>query len=408
MKILLQKKALQTEAIIQLPSSKSISNRVLMIHQLCNDDFHIKNLSTANDTKVLQDALLLSNSHIDLQDAGTATRFILPYLCNTPGEWTVTASARMQARPIAALLKTLRELGADIQCLEQVDQLPLLINGHKLAGGTVSVDASLSSQFVSALLLLAPTLPNGLNLIIENLASSKSYIDMTLEVMRYFGIQITEFENQISITPQSYKALPITIEADWSAASYYYLAAALIPNSRIQLNNLSVYSWQGDMVCSYLGSLLGAETHLLGNNIAVRASDSHTAYFDFDFKDNTDLVMTMAVWCCAKKIKASFKNIDIIAHKESDRLTALQQELKKFNCQFYKAEDAWLLEPNPQFEFKGIVEISTYNDHRMAMAFAPLSVLMDGIIIEDANVVNKSFPNFWEEWKKLGFEIVQI
>ena len=408
MKLSIRKSELCKETTIKLPTSKSISNRALMIQALCESDFLIKNLSTSNDTSVLNHALNSTSHEIDIEDAGTAARFILPYLCTKKGVWTLRGTARMHERPIAPLVDALRSLGANISYLEKENYLPLQIVGGDMQGGKVSIDASMSSQFASALLLLAPTLALGLSIQIEALKHSKPYLDMTMELMRYFGISIQEEGDIIHIVAQKYKAVQLSIESDWSAASYFFFAASLIPGSRIQLNNLSVYSWQGDSTCSYLSSLLGGETHLLGDNIAVRYETTTPNLLEIDFKDIPDLVMTFAVWCCAKKVNARFSNIDNLKHKESDRLTSLQTELKKLNCDFYKSGEYWILQPDQAFNFNTTITIQTYNDHRMAMAFAPLSVLLDGIIIEDAQVVSKSFPTFWDEWKKLGFDIIEL
>ena len=405
MKIHITKQSIQKEVTIALPASKSVSNRVLMIQSLCGSPFVIKNLSTANDTLVLQRALALTSSTVDVEDTGTAARFILPYLCMKEGEWVLKGTDRMHQRPIQPLVEALQQMGATIDYLHEPNHLPLKIKGGSLKGGKVTVNASLSSQFVSALLLIAPALAEGISLEVIDLNSSKPYLDMTLEVIKYFGIEVNQHGNTINIAPQKYKETPITIESDWSAASYYFFAAGLIPNARIQLNNLSVYSWQGDMICSFLSSLLGGETHLLGDNIAVRNEKKSVQNFVFDFSNQPDLVMTFAVWCAALKIDARFEGIDNLAYKESDRLTSLQQELKKINCLFYPENNAWILKPAKDFDFNTTIQFNSHQDHRMAMALAPLSVMTNGIIIEDAEVVNKSFPGFWQEWEKLGFTI---
>jgi 3-phosphoshikimate 1-carboxyvinyltransferase len=405
MKIHITKQTIQKEVTIALPASKSISNRVLIIQSLCASPFAIKNLSTANDTLVLQRALALNSSTIDIEDTGTAARFILPYLCMKEGEWILKGTNRMHQRPIQPLVEALQQMGALINYLDEPGQLPLSIKGGSLKGGKVTVNASLSSQFVSALLLIAPALAEGISLEVIDLNSSKPYLDMTLEVIKYFGIEVNQFQNTINIAPQKYKETPITIESDWSAASYYFFAAGLIPNARIQLDNLSVYSWQGDMICSFLSSLLGSETHLLGDNIAVRNEKNSLQNFEFDFRNQPDLLMTFAVWCAALKIDARFEGIDNLAHKESDRLTSLQRELQKINCLFYPENKSWILKPDKDFDFGTTIQFNSHQDHRIAMALAPLSVIMNGMMIEDAEVVNKSFPRFWQEWEKLGFTI---
>ncbi|MEI6312611.1 MAG: 3-phosphoshikimate 1-carboxyvinyltransferase [Bacteroidota bacterium] len=394
------------ECIIQLPSSKSIANRVLLIQQLCKESFKIKNLSTAADTQVLVEALKGNSSTIDIQDAGTACRFMCAYLATQGGEYTLTGTARMQQRPIKPLVDALNSIGANITYLDKEGYLPLSFKNTQIIGGTIQIDASMSSQFVSALLLIAPTLKNGLTIQFKN-AVSMDYIEMTLELLKYFGIDLVATEQSISIAPQAYKAQNISIESDWSSASYFFSIAAMIPNSRIQLNNLTVYSLQGDVVCSYIATQLGAETHLLGDNIAVRQQDISIDHFEYDFKDCPDLVMTFAVLCALKKIKARFKNIDHLAYKESNRLLALQSELAKINCAFYASDEAWIIEPTA-FDTNQTIEINTYDDHRMAMAFAPLAFISKAVVFDHVEVVKKSFPDYWNQVAKCGLEIQLI
>ncbi len=405
-KIKLYKNKDVRECIIQLPSSKSIANRVLLIQQLCKESFRIKNLSTAADTQVLVEALKGNSSTIDIQDAGTACRFMCAYLATQAGTYTLTGTARMQQRPIKPLVDALNSIGANISYLDKEGYLPLSFKNTEIVGGTIQIDASMSSQFVSALLLIAPSLKNGLRIQLKN-AVSIDYIFMTIELMRYFGIEVEHEEQSITIAPQQYKAQNISIESDWSSASYFFSIAAMIPHSRIQLNNLTVYSLQGDVVCSYIATQLGAETHLLGDNIAVRQEAINLSHFEYDFKDCPDLVMTFAVLCALKKIKARFKNINHLAYKESNRLLALQSELAKLNCAFYPNEDAWMIEPK-EIDFNQVFEITTYGDHRMAMAFAPLAFISKAVVFDHAEVVKKSFPDFWNQVAKCGLEYQMI
>ena len=227
---------------------------------------------------------------------------------------------------------------------------------------------------------------------------------MTLELMKYFGIEYFLENQTIQINHQKYKAQNISIESDWSSASYFFSIAAVIPKSRLQLNNLTVYSLQGDRICSYIASQFGAETHLLGDNIAVRNEHCNLTNFEFDFINCPDLVMTFAVLCAIKNIPAHFYNIHHLAFKESNRLIALQTELAKLNCQFINQTDYWEIIPST-IDFDRVIEINTHNDHRFAMAFAPLAWICKAIIINQPEVVNKSFPDFWNQLKSCGIEI---
>jgi 3-phosphoshikimate 1-carboxyvinyltransferase len=399
-RILLQKKQDIKECIINLPSSKSIANRVLLIQKLCKESFKIKNLSTANDTDIFREALALNSECIDIQDAGTACRFMVAYLSLQKGKYQLTGTERMQQRPIKPLVDALNSLGANIQYLNQEGFLPLVFNNSQINGGEVSIDASTSSQYISALLMIAPVLEGGLTIRFKEIVS-RDYIEMTLEIMKHFGISFHASDDKIHIPQQEYKAQNISIESDWSSASYIFSISALIPNSRIQMNNLTVYSLQGDSVCSYISSLLGAETHLLGDNIAVRNELNESTFFEYDFKNCPDLVMTFAVLCALKNIKARFYNIDHLAHKESNRLLSLEMELAKINCSFTKSDNAWILIPS-DFDKSKTIDINTHNDHRIAMAFAPLALACYGVIFDDDTVVKKSFPNFWNEIEKCG------
>lgn len=405
-KIELIKNDLVSECNILLPSSKSIANRVLVIQKLCKEKFKIKNLSSARDTELLADALQHDGELIDIADAGTACRFMCAYLALQQKTHTLTGSSRMKQRPIKVLVDSLKALGAEINYLEQDGFLPLQFHPSKIRGGELTIDTSESSQFVSALLLIAPILEGGLK-INFNRGVSHTYVLMTIEVMKHFGISFTIGENSISIIQQDYCAQNISIESDWSSASYFFSFAALIPNSRILLRNLTVYSLQGDMICSYIATKLGAETHLLSDDIAVRFEPCSETNFIFDFNDCPDLLMTFAVLCAIKNIRAQFTNIEHLAHKESNRLEALQTELAKINCQFKCIESTWHLIPSG-FDATCTYQINTYKDHRIAMAFAPLALQCKSLIIDDDQVVNKSFPNFWNEVQKLGIRVEKI
>lgn len=399
-RIRLQKTQNIKECTIELPSSKSIANRVLIIQHLSQEAFIIKNLSSAHDTKLLQNALLSAADHINIEDAGTAARFMCAYLAVQKGQHILNGSKRMQQRPMEPLVQALQSMGANIKYLGEKGFLPLQFETSVLQGRSVAINSSSSSQFISALLLIAPLVKNGISITYDKLVSS-DYVEMTLELMKYFGIESEWTEGCIRIEQQTYKAQNISIESDWSSASYFFSIAALIPESRIQLNKLSVYSLQGDRVCSNIATLFGAETHLLGDNIAVRNEPTVIKNFEFDFSHCPDLVMTFAVLCAIKNTKAILHGIEHLAYKESNRLLALQSELAKINCRFYAMDDVWHLEPSG-FDSSKSYEIHSHNDHRIAMAFAPLALVCKSVVIDNDQVVNKSFPNFWKELEKCG------
>lgn len=289
---------------------------------------------------------------------------------------------------------------------EKYGFLPLQFHPSTILGGSIQIDASMSSQYVSALMLIAPTLKGGLHIHFNELVS-KDYVLMTSELMNYFGVERIVHENSIEIKEQQYIAQNISIESDWSSASYFFSMAALIPKSRLLLHNLTVYSLQGDSVCSFIATQLGAETHLLGDDIAVRNEECTSTNLDFDFKNCPDLVMTFAVLCAIKNKSAKFYNIQHLAHKESNRLFALKTELAKINCRFEEEKNYWKLTPT-DFNKNESIEIETYNDHRIAMAFTPLTLVCKNVVIQNPAVVNKSFPTFWNEIEKLGIDIQKI
>lgn len=402
-KIILRKTQQIKECSIELPTSKSLANRVLIINALCSRPITIKKWIPCNDIIVLQNALQTKDTQISIEDAGTAARFMCAYLALQPNEYVLTGTERMKQRPIQPLVDALLSMGAQISYIDNSGYLPIRIKGSRALKNEVYVDSTLSSQFISALMLIAPVLNEGL-LIRFNNPVSASYIEMTSELMAYFGVSCVHTPTSIYIAKQDYTPTSISIESDWSSASYFFSFAALMPQARLLLKNLSVYSLQGDRVCSYIASMLGAETHLLGDDIAVRNHSESSSHFDYDFMKCPDLVMTFAVLCAIKNIPATFRNIHHLAYKESNRLEALSTELKKIGAQFYEKDGNWILYPSG-IEPNKTYHINTYNDHRMAMSFAPLAMCCNEVVINDAFVVTKSFPHFWEEITKLGISI---
>ncbi len=395
-----------THAEIDLPSSKSLSNRVLIIKELCEYSFNVINLSEANDTLLLKNVLSnYKNSSVevfDAEDAGTTFRFLTALFSITEGKRILTGSDRMKERPIKPLVDVLIQLGANIRYLEKEGFAPIEIHGQNLRGGSVFIDSSISSQFISALLLIAPAMQEGLTILFDDKTTvSKSYINMTLGLMERFGIKYASEPGKINIFPhQQYVAKDIEIEADWSAASYWFQWCSFIPQSTFLLKKLDINSLQGDAICAYIYRLLGLEVTSSPEGLIIqhkRATYVH--HFTFNFKDCPDLVQTLAATCTGNKIKGYLKGVETLVHKETNRLQALQNELKKVGV-FIETGHIMLQIKNFSMPEKKDILINTYNDHRMAMCMAPLSVFYD-LTIENPEVVKKSYPGYWQQVEKM-------
>lgn len=388
---------------INLPASKSISNRLLIIQALCEKKFKIENLSEADDTKVLKHALQLKNKNIDAGEGGTTLRFLLAFLVCKEGEWKLSGSKRLLQRPIEPLIDALKKLGGDIERKKN----HWLIKGKILAGGKLTISASISSQFISALLLVAPTFKNGLQLSLKGKVVSSPYIEMTIELMREYGIDVLVNEKTISDSPGKYQSKNFSVEADWSAASYFYELAALNPGSKILLKGLKDDSLQGDRVIAELFEVFGVKSFfnengvLIENNLTAK-TQRHKEYnkLFFDIKDCPDLFPALVVASAAKKINATFKNTSHLNSKESERANVFAQLLKQLNCSVKQTKNSFSIDAS-NFELKTLnFKLSTQNDHRIAMSFAPLASLFSSISFDNEKVVNKSFPGFWKEFKK--------
>ncbi len=392
-------------ALLKLPTSKSISNRLLIIRALSGHNFPIHQLSNSDDTRVLLDALALKQPIIDVGAAGTSSRFLTAFLSITKGEWELRGSERLHQRPIKILVDTLQQLGADIHYKEQPGFLPLIISGKSVEGGEVNISGGISSQFISALLMIAPVLQNGLSVQIEGELVSKPYVQMTLSLMNDFGIEHTWKDNRITIANQAYKSLSYTVEADWSAASYYFSMAALAKQSKLLLDGLFPQSLQGDQAIQQIAAPLGIRSFFMQNWLHLIKAQPSTQHLRYDFTECPDLAQTTVVLCAALGVPATFTGLQTLRRKETDRIAALQNELAKVGVTFDSEDDV-------HFNVKGQVEMpdqvpvfKTYEDHRMAMSFAPLALVLPAIIIEDPMVVSKSHPQFWEHLKAMGFEV---
>jgi 3-phosphoshikimate 1-carboxyvinyltransferase len=395
-----------TRGTIILPASKSISNRLLVINALLGNRCRISNLSESDDTAVLLHALQDSGMIKDIGLAGTAMRFLTAYLSITPGTWILTGAPRMKERPVGKLADTLVGLGAKIRYLEQPGYPPLEIKGKRLAGGTCRIDSSVSSQFVSALLMIAPCLEKGLIIELENKIVSAAYIRMTLGLMNRLGIAYEWKANVIRIAHQEYVPGTIQVEADWSAASYWYAVVCFAAGAEVRLAGLHRDSLQGDSVLPRLFDAFGVGTEFTTEGIRLFRSGSITGSFEFDFQNNPDLVQTVVVVCGLLGIPFRMEGLETLRIKETDRVAALVAEMGKLGIRIHADPSGVAIEWDGKERVTttpGV--INTYNDHRMAMAFAPAAWHLGEVCIDDPAVVNKSYPDFWKDLSSLGCSI---
>jgi len=395
---------------ITLPSSKSISNRILIINSLSYSPYEIENLSDSDDTKVMEAVLNANTNHFDIGHAGTAMRFLTAFLSKIAGEWTLTGSERMRQRPIGILVDALRKLGASIEYTENEGFPPLKILGTSLKGGVLELDGSISSQYISALLMIAPTIPGGLTLKLLNQVTSKPYIELTLNLMKQFGVHHTWKGNEIRIDEQSYIPVKFSVEADWSGASYWYAMAALSDECDLLLKGLRLQSLQGDAAQSeWFENYFGVQSKQVGNDVHLtRTEVPKPKLLELDFIENPDIAQTFAVLAVCRKITFHFKGLTTLKIKETDRILALQIELSKFGAILTEPEEgelAW----NGKFDQSFVNQppvIETYHDHRMALAFAPAAMVYPEIVINDPDVITKSYPSYWNDLKLVGFRLM--
>ncbi|MDR2823863.1 MAG: 3-phosphoshikimate 1-carboxyvinyltransferase [Prevotellaceae bacterium] len=385
---------------INLPSSKSISNRVLILNALCNNKLSVKNLSTADDTKILQTALCSDEKICNLEGSGTAFRFFTAFAAATTRvERIVTGNERMLQRPVNHLVAALNHLGARVEFLGKTGLPPLKITPAAMRGGDVEIDASVSSQFISALMLIAAVLPHGLRMRLTGEIVSKPYIEMTRKLLGEFSILCDEKGDLIEIAPQKIVPAAYEIENDWTGASYWYEFLAVAGTGAIFLPNLQCDSIQGDKIVAEIFAKLGVKTEFSTAGITISASSQNVDFFEFNFINNPDLVQTVVVTCCLKKIPFRFTGIKNLRIKETDRVAALIAECRKIGCVLEFAERENTLSWNRQnIDIEQNIKISPHADHRMAMAFAP-AALKFSLEIENQEVVTKSYPNFWKDMK---------
>lgn len=389
---------------IAVTGSKSESNRLLILQALY-PNLEIDNLSNSDDTRVLQKALNSEDEVIDIHHAGTAMRFLTAFFVSRPGRETVlTGSPRMQERPIAILVDALRDLGADITYEKNEGFPPLRIKGKELLKNEVKMQANVSSQYISALMLIAPSLPNGLKIDLEGKITSVPYIQMTLQLLKQCGIEGNFENNRISIAPAAtVPAKRMLVESDWSSASYFYSMAALSDAADISLTAYRENSLQGDRSVADIYQKLGVKTTFLEGKIRLQKLDVQLPeVLELDLANSPDLAQTIVVTCFGLGVKAYLMGLHTLRIKETDRLQALKNELEKLGGQVEITEDTLRLSASE--EINPNIAIDTYNDHRMALAFAPLALKVP-IVINDAGVVSKSFPEFWENLQQLKFSV---
>lgn len=427
--IILTKQGKTVNGTVQLTGSKSECNRALIIKALSNGKVKVENMSDAADAVTLAGILresedsgaesdkgVYENTHlathtphlINIGPAGTAMRFLTAYLPLQGNTVTLTGSERMQQRPIGILVDAMRKLGAEIDYVNNEGFPPIKIHsGFQQQTNRIGIKGDISSQYITALLLIASSLPKGLSLEIEGELTSRPYVEMTLAMLKQAGIQHTWSDNTISIENQPFAETALLVEPDWSAASYWYAIAALSDEAELFLPGLTSYSLQGDSVITELMANFGITSVFKDGGVHLTKEPKPIFRKIFDLKECPDLAQTIIVVCAALGHDASFTGLETLKIKETDRILALQTELAKIGVKLIEKGQVYKLDCSekqiPQRMF-----VSTYDDHRMAMAFAPLATLIPELEIEDADVVEKSYPAFWTDLEKVGFEVSPI
>lgn len=392
----------QLHGQLSITGSKSESNRLLVLQALY-PELQIHNLSNSDDTQAMQNGLSSDEAVIDIGHAGTTMRFLTAFFATQDGvEKVLTGSKRMQERPISVLVDALRQLGADISYEKNEGYPPLRIQGKKLSKHQVTLAANVSSQYISALLLVAPKLPNGLHLKLEGKITSVPYIEMTCALLRQIGVEVV-FEGQdIRVAPlRAPVSEAIWVESDWSSSSYFFGLAALTDSANLKLTTYKADSLQGDRVLVDIYKHLGVSAGLSANQLSLAKSGKPVKELVWDLANAPDIAQTIAVGCFGMGVGCHLTGLHTLKIKETDRLLALETELTKLGAEIEVTQDSLKLRPR-----KGVivphVAIDTYHDHRMAMAFAPLGLLVP-IAINDPDVVSKSYPEFWSDLQALGF-----
>lgn len=407
MNLLLQTSNTDLQAQIAVTGSKSETNRLLLLQALF-PNIILDNTSNSDDSEVMQRALSGSEESIDIHHAGTAMRFLTAYFAVQEDRSVVlTGSSRMQERPIKILVQALEQLGAEIEYLKAEGYPPILIKGQKITKSKVTMAADVSSQYISALLLVASKLENGIELTLDGEITSIPYINMTLSLLNELNIETSFVGNTITVIPrQEILSKVMTVESDWSSASYFFSLVALSNSAAIRLTSYKENSLQGDSVLESMYKEMGVDAHFEDNNLVLTKRVGFLPKtVNFDLNNTPDIAQTIVVTCLGLGIGCHLTGLQTLKIKETDRLVALQVELTKLGAKITVSNDSLTLEPTQAINSN--IKIATYNDHRMAMAFAPLALKVP-IIIADANVVSKSYPDFWEDMKTLGYKVSEI
>lgn len=401
--ITLHKQTRLKGTVHSLPSSKSLSNRALIINALTQRRGQLENLSEARDTRLMLELLHTPDRVINVQDAGTVMRFLTAYYAVSGKAKVITGTDRMKERPIGELVQALRKLGAIIEYSGREGFPPLEIKGlEKQATGTISIRGDISSQFISALMMMGPTLAKGLTINLEGKVSSRPYLLMTAELMSLFGIRVSIEDSTVKIPAGAYTPAPYRVEADWSAASYWFAFVALAEEADILLPGIRSSSLQGDRVIVGIMEKLGVSSSFGSDGLSLKGPGKRVSELLYDFSDCPDLAQTVLPVCAALQIPGEFEGLESLRIKETDRVAGLQNELAKTGCRLDEStKGIWRLTPGQSPASLDKIRIHTYHDHRMAMGFAPWAMLTN-LEIENPAVVEKSYPSFWDDLKVLG------
>ncbi len=395
--------------LVKLPPSKSISNRVLIMNTLGNGTFLPENLADCDDTQVMIRALEEPGETLDIKAAGTAMRFLTAYRSITLGTKILTGTQRMQQRPIRILVDALRSLGAEIEYVNADGFPPLRITGKSLQSNSVSLRGNVSSQYISALLMIAPMLPEGLTLCLEGEIVSRPYIELTLRLMKEYGANVEWLtESSIRVAHSPYRSIPFLVESDWSAASYWYQMVAISKDAEITLTGLFEDSCQGDSAVAALFEQLGVKTIYEDKHAILKKTSQRIGYMKYDFVNQPDLAQTFVVTCALLDIPFRFTGLQSLKIKETDRMAALIKELGKLGYLIKEEDNSVLYWDKERKVADTCPAIDTYEDHRMAMAFAPASILLPEIRINEPQVVSKSYPRYWEHLQDAGFVLEEV
>jgi 3-phosphoshikimate 1-carboxyvinyltransferase len=399
--ISLNRNAIVTGNVVGLPSSKSVSNRALVLNALAGGQSTLHNLSEARDTQLMQALINSTDSTINVLDAGTTMRFLTGYFAISGQHKIMTGTDRMKERPIAPLVNALKTLGADIRYLGREGYPPFEIQGFSgQKSNVVSVPGNLSSQFISALMLIGPLLPQGLTIQLEGAIGSRPYITMTQKIMQAFGARCSFEGSTVNIATGGLKPIDYTIEPDWSAASYWFSFCALAEESTLALSGAFTHSTQGDQVMKNIGEMVGVKAEIVAGQMTLRKS-AHQAAINWNFADCPDLAQTVLPLCAVKGIQGTFSGLESLRIKETDRIAALQAELAKVGAQVIEVKPGTCT-LTPSRMIPQSLEFATYHDHRMAMGLAPIATHAY-VSFDDRAVVNKSYPRYWDDLAALGF-----